>query len=193
MEYIMAIFIGIGLSAAVGFRVFTPLLITSIAAKADFVTLVDSFSWIETTPALVAFAVATLFEIVSSYIPLVDQVMKMIATPAAITAGILLTAAFIGEMDPFLKWSIAIIAGGGTASISQLTTTAVRTASTAGTAGIVNPFISLLEGIMALFMSLLSLILPVLAVIGVIILFTILFFLLRWLRKRLPRKNVSLS
>lgn len=193
MEYVMAILIGIGLSAAVGFRVFTPLLITSIAEKAEMVTLAESFSWIGSTPALIAFAVATLLEISSSYIPIVDQVMKMIASPAAVIAGILLTASFIGAMDPFLKWSIAIIAGGGTASISQFTTTSVRTASTVTTGGLGNIVLSLVEGFVAIVMSIVSLLLPVLAVIFVAILFVFFFFLIKWLHKRMPRRNVSVQ
>src|SRR5690606_13313423 len=121
--------------------------------------------WIGSTPALIAFALATLLEISSSYIPIVDQVMKMVASPAALIAGILLTASFIGAMDPFLKWSIAIIAGGGTASISQFTTTSVRTASTVTTGGLGNIVLSLVEGFVAIVMSIVSLLLPVLAVI----------------------------
>lgn len=189
MEFVMAILIGVGLSAAVGFRLFTPLLITSIAEKADMITLTESFSWLGSTPALIAFAVATLLEIASSYIPIVDQVMKMIASPAAIIAGVLLTASFIGDMDPFLKWSIAIIAGGGTASVSQLTTTSVRTASTVATGGLGNAIISFFEGLIAIIMSIVSILLPIVAVIFVVILFVSLFFFIKWLRKRMPRRN----
>jgi len=43
MEFVIAILIGIGLSATVGFRIFTPLLITSIAEKASLITLADGF------------------------------------------------------------------------------------------------------------------------------------------------------
>ncbi|WP_372868811.1 DUF4126 domain-containing protein [Planomicrobium okeanokoites] len=63
METILAICIGLALSATVGFRIFTPLLITGIFVRADWITLSEGFSWIGSTPALIAFGAATLFEI----------------------------------------------------------------------------------------------------------------------------------
>lgn len=189
MEFIVAILIGVGLSAAVGFRIFTPLLITSIAEKASMVTLAEGFSWIGSTPALVAFLVATLLEIASSYIPVVDQMLKMLATPVAIIAGILLTASFIGDMDPLLTWSIAIIAGGSTASVSQITTTSIKGASTITTGGLGNFFISLGEGILAIVMSVASILVPFLAVFFVIGLFALFLFVVYRIKKTFPKRN----
>lgn len=189
MEFIVAILIGVGLSAAVGFRIFTPLLITSIAEKASMVTLAEGFSWIGSTPALVAFLVATLLEVTSSYIPVVDQMLKMLATPVAIIAGILLTASFIGDVDPLLTWSIAIIAGGSTASVSQITMTSVKGASTITTGGLGNVFITLGEGLVAIVMSIVSIFVPFLAVFFVIALFTLFIFVVYRIRKTFPKRN----
>lgn len=189
MEFIVAILIGVGLSAAVGFRIFTPLLITSIAEKASMVTLAEGFSWIGSTPALVAFLMATLLEIASSYIPVVDQMLKMLATPVAIIAGILLTASFIGDMDPLLTWSIAIIAGGSTASVSQITTTSIKGASTITTGGLGNFFISLGEGILAIVMSVASILVPFLAVFFVTGLFALFLFVVYRIKKTFPKRN----
>jgi len=191
VELLMAILIGVGLSAAVGFRVFTPLLITSIAEKADMVQLAEGFSWIGTTPALVAFLVATILEITSSYIPFVDQVMKVLATPVAIVAGILLTASFIGEMEPLLTWSISIIAGGSTATVSQLTTTSIKGASTITTGGMGNFLVSIAEGIGALAMSIVSILLPFLALIFVLVLFIAFIFIVRRIKKTLPKAKTA--
>lgn len=126
METILAICIGLALSATVGFRIFTPLLITGIFVHVDWLTLSEGFSWIGSTPAIIAFAVATVFEVAVNYIPAVGSFMKMISTPLAALAGILLTASFIGDMSPFLEWSIAIIGGGGVATVSHATITAVK-------------------------------------------------------------------
>src|SRR5690606_12913784 len=115
METILAICIGLALSATVGFRIFTPLLITGIFVHVDWLTLSEGFSWIGSTPAIIAFAVATLFEVAVNYIPAVGSFMKMISTPIAALAGILFTASFFGVFCPFLEWSIAIFVGGGVA------------------------------------------------------------------------------
>ena len=171
MEFILAVLIGIGLSASAGFRVFTPLLITSIASKISWVSLADGFDWIGSTPALVAFSIAMLVEIGAYYIPFVDNLIKMIATPAAIIAGSLLTASFIGDMEPFLTWSISIIAGGGVASATQLMTAAVRGTSTVTTGGMGNFLVTIFEGISAAVISVLTILLPFLSVIiiGIIV------------------------
>lgn len=187
MEFVIAILIGIGLSATVGFRIFTPLLITSLAERASMVTLAEGFSWIGSTPALVAFLVATILEIMGSYIPVVDQLLKMLATPVAIIAGILLTASFIGHMEPLLTWSIAIIAGGSTASISQLTATSIKGTSTIATGGLGNIFVSIGEGAIAIVMSLVSIFMPFLAAVFVIVLFITFVFGVNRLRKSFPK------
>ena len=73
MELILSIFVGIGLAAAVGFRIFIPFLITSIAAYSGNLELSTYFSWIGTFPALILFSVATLVEIFSYYIQLLHS------------------------------------------------------------------------------------------------------------------------
>ena len=88
MDWLLPIFIGIGLSAACGFRVFVPLLIMSIAARSGFLHLSPGFEWIGTDAAMIAFGIATLLEIGGYFIPWVDNLLDTIATPAAVLAGI---------------------------------------------------------------------------------------------------------
>jgi|SRR5690625_2350751 len=171
---VLAILIGVGLSASAGFRVFTPLLVTSIASKASWVTLAEGFDWIGSTPALIAFAIAMIVEICAYYLPVVDNFVKLLATPAAVIAGTMLTASFIGEMDPFLTWSISIIAGGGVSTFTQITTTAIRGTSTMATGGIANFLVTIFEGISAALIAILTILLPFLSVIfigGIVFLF----------------------
>ena len=73
MEIFLSICVGVGLSAACGFRVFVPLLGLSIAAKLGMVHLGASFAWAGSTTAIVAFGVATVAEIAAYYIPWVDR------------------------------------------------------------------------------------------------------------------------
>src|SRR5438552_4638510 len=131
METLLSICVGIGLSAACGFRVFVPLLVMSIAAASGHLTVASGFQWIGSYPALVAFSVATLLEIAGYYIPWVDNLLDTIAIPAAIIAGTLITASLVTDVSPFLKWTLAIIAGGGVAGMVQGTTVVARGASSA--------------------------------------------------------------
>src|SRR5712664_1230066 len=110
METVLSICLGIGLSAACGFRVFVPLLIMSIASLSGHLTPAHGFEWIGSYPALVAFSVATALEIAGYYIPWVDHLLDTIASPAAIIAGTIITASMVGGMSPLLKWTLAVIA-----------------------------------------------------------------------------------
>jgi len=74
-EILLTILMGIGLSAASGFRIFIPFLVISIASLTGNLTLVDSFSWIGTYPALITFGMATVLEIAGYYIPWVDNIL----------------------------------------------------------------------------------------------------------------------
>ncbi len=168
MEMLLGIFLGIGLSAACGFRIFVPPLIMSIAALSGHLELAQEIQWMGTYPALIAFGVATSAEILGYYIPWFDNLLDTIAAPAAVLAGTLITASFVGDMNPIMQWTLALIAGGGSAGITQAATSIVRLASTATTGGIGNPVVSTMEAVGALFMSVVAIVLPVLAVIMLI-------------------------
>jgi len=164
METLLAISLGIGLSAACGFRVFVPLLVMSVASLSGHLTLAPGFQWIGTYPALITFSVATVAEIGGYYIPWVDHLLDTMATPAAIVAGTVITAAMVSNTSPMLKWTLAAIAGGGAAGLVQGTTVLARGVSTATTGGLGNPFFATIELGGALFTSILALLLPLLAV-----------------------------
>ena len=79
MHGIMALFVGIGLSATCGFRVFVPLLGMSIAHHAGHLSLSAGFEWIGSWPATIAFAIAVIVEVGGYCIPWVDNFLDLIA------------------------------------------------------------------------------------------------------------------
>jgi len=117
---------------------------------------------------LAAFAIATCLEIAGYYIPWVDNLLDTIATPAAIVAGTIVTASVVSGMSPFLKWALAVIAGGGVAGTVQVATGVTRGASTVTTAGIGNPLVATMELGGAMALSVLAIALPVIA--GIVVL-----------------------
>lgn len=181
MEFLMAALIGVGLSAAAGFRVFTPLFIASLASYLDWVNLSSTFDWMGTLPAIIAFGVATLIEVGAYYLPVIDNFLSILAAPAAAIAGILLTASFITDSNPLLTWAVAIIAGGGAATLTNAASGTARVASTATTAGIANPALSVVEDVTAVSVSLLSLFIPIL---GIVLVIVVAFFIWRMRKKR---------
>ena len=161
-EALFGIAVGIGLSAACGFRVFVPLLTMNVAALTGYLQLAPGFEWIGSYPATIAFGSATIVEVLAYYIPWLDQFLDLIASPAAIVAGTIATASMVMDLSPFLKWTLAIIAGGGAAALIQGTTVALRTKSTALTGGIGNPLVSTAEVVGSVITSLLAIIVPIL-------------------------------
>jgi hypothetical protein len=172
LETITSILLGIGLSAATGFRIFVPFLVASIAAITGYLPLSPSFEWIGTYPALIAFGVATIIEIAAYYIPWLDNLLDSIATPAAFIAGAILMVAVVSGLPPLAKWALAIIAGSGAAGIVQTGTTLTRAASTTTTGGIANPVISTVEAGSSFGLSVLAILIPVIAgLITIVLLF----------------------
>lgn len=169
MESILGFAIGVGLSAACGFRVFVPMMGMSIAAMTGHLTLLGpSFAWIGTWPALLAFTTATILEIGTYYIPWVDNMMDALTTPAAIVAGTIVTASMVGDVSPFFKWSLAIIAGGGAAGIVQGGTVALRAGSSGATGGLANPIVSTIEMIGSIAVTIFALVVPFLCLLFVV-------------------------
>ena len=192
MDYLLYVSLGIGLAAACGFRVFVPLLVMSIAALTGNLELAGEFTWIGSWPALVVFAVATALEVAAYYVPWLDNLLDTIATPAAIVAGIIVTASVIVDMSPLLRWPLAVIVGGSVAGLVQGATVAIRGASTATTGGIANPVASTAEVSGSVGLSILTVCLPLVAALAVVLLVALLAWrLVRRRERRTRRKGTS--
>jgi len=180
IELAVPIALGVGLAAATGFRVFLPMLIVSAAAYTGQLPLGENFAWLGTPSALIMLSVAALVEILAYYIPGVDNLLDILATPAAVVAGTLVTAAVITDLPPMVKWTTAVIAGGGVAGLTQSVTALLRAKSTILTGGIGNPVIATAELGGSLLVSLLALAAPLIALLVVA--------LFLWLAIRLMRQ-----
>jgi hypothetical protein len=165
MDTLLSLGVGLGLSAACGFRVFVPLLAASVAAQAGYLTLAPGFEWIGTSQALYAFAAATLLEVLAYSIPWLDNLLDTIATPAAVIAGMFASVAVFADLPPFLSWSLAIVAGGAAASMVQGATGLLRLKSTALSGGLANPVVSTLEFVGSLVMAVVALTVPLVALL----------------------------
>lgn len=171
-QAVMSVGIGLGLAAAAGFRVFVPLLVLSVAARAGYLPLSAGFEWIGTTPTLLAFATATVLEVAAYYVPWLDNALDTIAAPTAVVAGVVASASVMTDLPPLVKWSVAIVGGGLAAGVVAGSTSLVRLKSTAATAGLANPVVATTELTAALVTSLLAIVLPlvVLLFVGAVIL-----------------------
>jgi hypothetical protein len=182
-ETILSILLGISLAAAVGFRIFIPLLIMSLASMSGHLSLSSGFEWIGTIPALFVFLVAALFELGAYFIPFVDNLLDTIAGPTAVVAGTVVMASSIVEMEPLLKWTLAIIAGGGAAGVVQSLTTITRGASSLTTGGLGNSVVTATETAASIGISSLAILFPIF--IGFVV-----FVLLLWAIRKIYKKFI---
>ena len=155
-ESIISIFLGIGLAASAGFRVFLPLFALSLASYFG-----------------------------AYFIPWVDNLLDSFAIPLAGIAGTVVMVSTVADLEPLVTWILAIIAGGGTATAIKGASATSRLASTATTGGLANPIISAVETGTALVVTILSLLVPIAAVILVIVILGFIFNIYRKLRPKI--------
>ena len=186
IEYIFSLFLGIGLAASVGFRVFVPLFILSLASYFDLVTLNDNWMWIGSFPALILLGIATLVESLAYLFPYIDNLLDTIALPLATLAGTMIVVATSIDMSPVYLWTLAIIAGGGTATAVKGVTSTTRLVSTSTTGGVANPLISTVETGTSFIVSIITVFVPIVGFILVLVLF---FYLRRFYRFLFKKKS----
>ncbi len=187
-DIILSIFLGIGLAAAVGFRIFLPLLILSLAGFYDVIPLNESWQWVGSLTAVITMGVATVIEIFGYYIPWLDNLLDTIALPLATLAGTAVMVATVTDLSPVVTWALAIIAGGGTAAAIKGNASAARLTSSTTTGGMANPVLTTVETGTSIVMAVASIFIPIIAFVLVLFLFFVIFRFYKKLRKkRLPR------
>ena len=189
LDLALSVALGIGLAAATGFRLFLPLLVLSVAAYTGHASLNESFAWLATPAALLMLGTAAIVEIAAFYIPGVDNLLDTVATPGAVVAGTIVSAAVMTDLPPMLKWTAAIIAGGGVAGITQSLTAMLRAKSTVFTGGLGNSVVATAEFGGASLISILALAAPLAALALVILFFWLAFRLIRSLARRPDQPN----
>ena len=170
---VIAAFMGISLAAASGFRVFLPPFLMSLAVKVNLIDidLVGSqFEFFTSTPAIIILGIATVAEFAAYYTPWIDNILDTIATPAAVLAGIGVTAISLEGSEPIIQWAIAVIAGGGMSAIIQTATVATRGISSTFTLGVANPVAATSENIASVALTIIAILFPILAIVFAVLL-----------------------
>lgn len=189
LPYVLSAFMGIGLAAATGFRVFLPMFAVSLASYMGWIPMNDSFHWLAGLPVLITTGIATVVEIISYYIPFVDHLLDTMSIPLATIAGSVMFASQFADVGTFPQWALALIAGGGTAAAISSGFAGTRAASTATTGGLGNSVVATTETAGAGIMSVLAMAAPIIAFIATIILVIAVLFLGRKLWRKFKGFN----
>ncbi|MFC3160174.1 protein of unknown function [Chryseobacterium arachidis] len=190
LPLLLSAFIGIGLAAATGFRVFLPMFAVSLASYFNWIPMSENFEWLAGLPTLITTGIATIVEILAYYIPFVDHLLDTISVPLATVAGSVLFASQFADLGTFPQWALALIAGGGTAATISSGFAGIRAASTATTGGLGNSVVGTTETAGAGLMAFLAMAAPVIAAIFAIgIVIFVIFFGRKIWRKFKSRGN----
>ena len=157
----LGILTGLGLSIACGFRVFIPPLVVSIAAQTGYLELAEGFTWLGEWPTLIALSIATVFDIIGHEFPAIDDMLNVVEAPLVPIAGTILSVSMLTDMAPLLKWSLAAIAGGGSAEALHISRTFLKSILNAVTAGLSTPLVSIAEDAAAIAIPILVILAPV--------------------------------
>lgn len=153
---------GIGLAACAGIRAWLPLLMAGALARWGIIELGPSFQFIAGNRALILFGVATVIEILGDKIPAVDHALDSLSTVLRPAAGSLLAASVLWQVsDPLTALALGVAVGAPTSLVPHAAKSLLRAASTTLTGGLANPFISILEDLMAVALFVLTVLIPV--------------------------------
>ncbi len=193
LPYAISAFIGIGLAAATGFRVFLPMFAVSLASYMGWIPMNENFHWLSGLPTLITTGIATILEILAYYIPYVDHLLDTLSIPLATVAGSVMFASQFADIGTFPQWALALIAGGGTAAAISSGFAGTRAASTATTGGFGNSVVATTETAGAGIMSILAMAAPIIAFIVAIILIVVVLVLGRKLWRKFRNFNSDRS
>lgn len=167
--WVLPVLLGLGLAAATGLRTFLPLLMLSAAAHFELfgISLGESFAWVGSAGALVALAIATTVELVADLIPVVDNALGVFGTVTRPVAAAIAAGAVLTDLDPSAAVIAGIIVGAPTALAFSTAQTGTRAVSTASTAGLANPVLSVAEDALAFSLVLIAFLLPLLIPVAI--------------------------
>jgi len=186
---ISAIMAGISLSAASGLRVFIPILALGLAGRFGVLEVSEQFVWLTSEPVLIVVGLAALFEAGAYYVPLVDNALDLLATPAAMAGGTVIVSSLLPEMNDVSQWTTAALVGGGSAGIVQIATVLTRGLSTATSGGLTNPLVATGETGGSLLAVMLALLVPIFfGIVVIVALVALIVWVIRRLLQR-PRQN----
>ena len=166
--WILPALLGLGLASATGLRTFLPLLMLALAAKFELfgVRLIDQMDWLVSWPAIAALGTAAVAEFAGDKVPAVDHALNAIGYVTRPVAGAVAAGSVFWAVDPTTAAIAGVIVGAPAALAFNAAQTGVRVGSTATTAGLGNPVVSLIEDVLAVLTVIVAFLAPILIPAG---------------------------
>ncbi|MBK6538481.1 MAG: DUF4126 domain-containing protein [Ignavibacteria bacterium] len=180
MDLYLKILIGLGLSAASGFRLFVPFAILSIFSISGIYNTTSTPFIFSSDLFLVIFIILSVSEVLLFYNPWIDNMLDLISTPASIFSGIIITYFVLYDTEIYLRLLISVILGGLVSLNVQLLTVKARSSTSIFSKGNGNQIVSTIENISSIFISILVLKFPLAGIfVSAIIIYLIYTFIIK--------------
>ena len=170
MEMVLSVAMGLALAATCGLRAFLPLFAVGCLGAFGKIDLADSFAWLQQPVALIALGLAVVLEIAGDKFPVVDHFLDSAAVVIKPIAATIATASVMTDMDPMVSTLLGLVVGGTMAEGVHLVKAKLRLMSSALTATVANPLLSLFEDFVAVVATALSFLVPVLVLVVTVVL-----------------------
>ncbi len=182
--------LAIALAACAGLRAWLPLLMAGVLSRAGMLNLGAAFGFLSTNKALALFALATAIEVIGDKIPAADHALDALSTVLRPAAGAMLAASVFGRIaDPIESAALGLAVGAPVALVPHAGKTALRAASSAFTAGLANPALSVAEDAATVVLFLTAVLVPVAVALAFLV---VAFLVLRRFLAR-PRSRAAVT
>jgi hypothetical protein len=183
MDALSAAAFGIVLAACAGLRAFLPVFSASLAALVLHLPLPDALGWLARPTTLIIFGVATVLEMLGDKIPVVDHVLDAVQVVVKPGLAVLAAVPFAYQLSPEYSVAIGILIGVPLSLGVHTAKATARVGSTAATAGMGNPVLSVLEDVAAVGAIVLAFLAPLLALVVTVVMLALLVRVARRLRR----------
>ena len=160
MQLLTGTSMGLALAATCGLRAFLPLFAVGCLGATGQIELAESFQWLQRPIALVGLGIAVVLEVAGDKFPVVDHILDSAAVFVKPIAAAVAAASVMTETDPVLTAVLGLLVGGTMAEGVHLVKAKARLLSSAMTATIANPLLSLMEDFLAIVSTILAIVLP---------------------------------
>ena len=165
---------GLGLSSAAGLNAYIPLLAVGILGRIGVVHLEGPYALLSSWVGLSVIGVLAILDFVADKVPAVDHAVHVVGAIVHPVAGAIVFGSqshAIGHIPPALALGAGLVVAGG----FHATRSAIRPVATVTTGGLANPFVSLIEDVIAVILSLLAVFVPFVAFAVIVVLIVALY------------------
>lgn len=185
---VLAVLLGLGLSASTGLNTFLPLLLLSAAARFHIagIELGHRFDWLSSDVALIVLIVASVVEIVADKVPAVDHFLDAVGTFVRPLAATVATASVLtgADVNPTVAAVVGLMIGAPTSLGFHTLKAGTRVASSAATFGCANPILSLIEDVISFSLTVVAIFIPLAVPIALALLVWLLWLVAKRIRAR---------